>query len=175
MTSIPRSASPVLAPFDLDDSAAGPAVRPAAPAAALDTYPLVVVPAEKLHATAAFYRRLFDMKPVFESTWFVALGRPGAAADAIGLALMAHDHPSSPPGDETFDGRGMLQTVQVADAAAAHDRARAAGVPITYPLTVEAWGQRRFQVRDPSGTAVDVVEQIAPQAGYWEAYALPAR
>ncbi|KYF52605.1 hypothetical protein BE08_44180 [Sorangium cellulosum] len=135
----------------------------------------MVVPAEKLHATAEFYRRLFDMKPVFESTWFVALGRPGAAADAIGLALMAHDHPSSPPGNEAFDGRGMLQTVQVADAAAAHDRARAAGVPITYPLTVEAWGQRRFQVRDPSGTAVDVVEQIAPQAGYWEAYALPSR
>ncbi|WP_437874396.1 VOC family protein [Sorangium sp. So ce513] len=175
MTSIPRSAPPVLAPFNPDDRAAGPAARPAAPAAALDTYPLVVVPAEKLRATADFYRRLFGMEPVSESTWFVALGRPGAAADAIGLALMAHDHPSSPPGSETFDGRGMLQTVQVADAAAAHDRARAAGVPITHPLTVEAWGQRRFQVRDPSGMAVDVVEQIAPQAGYWDAYALPAR
>ena len=39
-----------------------------------------------------------------------------------------------------------------------------------HPLTDEPWGQRRLMVRDPSGIAVDVVEQIAPVPGFWDAY-----
>ena len=43
-----------------------------------------------------------------------------------------------------------------------------AGVKITYPLTDEAWGQRRFGLTDPNGMYIDVVEQIDPQEGFWE-------
>ena len=32
------------------------------------------------------------------------------------------------------------------------------------------WGQRRFAVYDPSGTWVDVIEQIDPEPGFWEKY-----
>jgi len=35
-----------------------------------------------------------------------------------GIAFMAADHPSQPPGPETFTGKGMFLTLQVADAAA---------------------------------------------------------
>jgi uncharacterized glyoxalase superfamily protein PhnB len=34
----------------------------------------------------------------------------------------------------------------------------AAGVEITYPLTDEAWGLRRFFMRDPDGTIVNVTQ-----------------
>jgi uncharacterized glyoxalase superfamily protein PhnB len=37
-------------------------------------------------------------------------------------------------------------------------RALAAGAEITYPMTDEDWGLRRFFVRDPSGAIVNVTQ-----------------
>lgn len=88
----------------------------------------------------------------------------------ITLGLMTADHPSRPPGPEEFDGKGMIMTLQVEDAAAEHKRLQAEGAPIVYGLAEEPWGQRRFMVRDPSGIPVDVVEQVEPASGFWEKY-----
>lgn len=133
-----------------------------------DSYPVIVIPAEKLPATRDFYVSQLGLVAVFESTWFMALGHRGDGA--IAVALMAHDHPSSPPGPETFSGRGMFVTLQVVDAHAALRELERAGIQPVHPLTDEAWGQRRFAVRDPAGTLVDVVQQIAPAPGFWEKY-----
>lgn len=86
------------------------------------------------------------------------------------IAFMAPDHPSQPPGPERFNGKGMLITVQVPDAAAEFDRLIRGGVSVTYPLRDEPWGQRRFGLPDPSGTWVDVVQQIDPAPGFWDKY-----
>jgi hypothetical protein len=44
---------------------------------------------------------------------------------------------------------------------------------IIHDLKTEAWGQRRFTMRDPAGTAVDVVQSDAIEAerGYDEHFA----
>jgi hypothetical protein len=44
------------------------------------------------------------------------------------------------------------------------------GLPISYALKTEPFGQKRFGFSDPSGLWVDVVEQTEPQTGYWEKY-----
>jgi hypothetical protein len=31
-------------------------------------------------------------------------------------------------------------------------------------------GQRRFALRDPAGTWLDIVEQIEPAPGFWDPY-----
>ena len=51
-----------------------------------------------------------------------------------------------------------------------HQHFTRGGGPVAYPLTRESFGQHRFGLRDPSGLWVDVVEQIAPQDGYWDRY-----
>jgi len=43
---------------------------------------------------------------------------------------MASDHPSKPPGPETFNGKGMFLTVQVEDAAAEFERLKGGGLAI---------------------------------------------
>jgi uncharacterized glyoxalase superfamily protein PhnB len=83
---------------------------------------------------------------------------------------MAPDHPSQPPGPERFSGEGVFLTFQVADARAEFERLRDAGRPIVYPLRDEPWGQRRFALRDPAGTWLDIVEQIEPVPGFWDPY-----
>ena len=132
----------------------------------LDTYPLFTV--SQLKQSREFFVRSFGLHVVFEASWVVMLSH--ADGGSISVGLMSSDHPSSPPGPETFDGRGMLLTLQVDDARALHARLTAEGVPIAHPLTDAPWGQRRFMVTDPSGIAVDVVQQIEPASGFWDPY-----
>ena len=134
----------------------------------LDTYPLVTVTA--LEESRDFFVKFFGMSLVFEASWVVMLARKEGGH--IVLGLMAADHPSNPPGPETFGGRGMILTWQVEDAAKAFADAQKLGAPVAYGLAEEPWGQRRFVLRDPSGILVDVVEQIEPAPGFWERYML---
>lgn len=131
-----------------------------------DLYSIIVT--EKRAECRDFYVRWFGFEIVFEASWFVYLA--GSGERSFGLAFMSPDHPSVPPGPKTFGGQGMFITLQVEDAAAEHDRLRAAGLPVEYALRDEPWGQRRFAVVDPSGTWIDVVQQIEPQPGFWEPY-----
>ncbi len=138
----------------------------------LDHYPIITTPA--LLACRDFYVRHFGFEARFESTWFVYLHRPAQGADEspMSLAFMSPDHPSAPPGPEVFSGLGAILCLQVPNAQALHDRLLAEGVPITYSVRREDWGQVRFDCRDPSGLILDICEQVEPAPGYWERYML---
>ena len=131
-----------------------------------DLYSIVVT--ERRAECRDFYVRWFGFQVVFEASWFVYLAATGDRP--FGLAFMAPDHPSRPPGRDPFNGKGLLLTLQVEDATAEFGRLKGGGVEIAYPLHDEPWGQRRFAVHDPSGIWVDVIQQIDPAPGFWEQY-----
>ncbi|MGH7324513.1 MAG: VOC family protein [Candidatus Rokuibacteriota bacterium] len=131
-----------------------------------DAYPIVVT--DKLTECRDFYTRWFGFQIAFEASWFVYLASAGDPPH--GIAFMAADHPSQPPGPETFTGKGMFLTFQVADVAMEFKRLLEAGVRIAYPLRGEPWGQRRFGLLDPAGMWVDIVQHIDPEPGYWDKY-----
>jgi uncharacterized glyoxalase superfamily protein PhnB len=136
-------------------------------------YPLVTTPATV--EARDFYVRHFGFTVLFEASWFVYLsGEVEEGARAAAIAFMHPDHPSRPPGPEPFDGRGMVVTIEVADARAAFDSLRRSDAPIVHPLTDEDWGQRRFMTRDPAGVLIDVVEQTSPAPGYWDQFPAPS-
>jgi uncharacterized glyoxalase superfamily protein PhnB len=127
-----------------------------------------VIATDQLSECRDFYVHWFHFEVVFEASWFVYLASKGD--HSLGIAFMSPEHPSRPPGPERFSGHGMFLTLQVADATAEYVRLRAAGAPIVYELRDEPWGQRRFALRDPSNTFVDIVEQIEPAPGFWDEY-----
>jgi catechol 2,3-dioxygenase-like lactoylglutathione lyase family enzyme len=131
-----------------------------------DAYPIIVT--DKLTECRDFYTRWFGFQIAFEASWFVYLA--SGEDRPHGLAFMASDHPSQPPGPETFSGHGVFLTFQVADAALEFKRLQAAGLRMAYPLRDEPWGQRRFGVLDPAGLWVDIVQHIDPKPGYWDKY-----
>ncbi len=131
-----------------------------------DLYSIIVT--DKHVACRDFYVQWLGFRVVFEASWFVYLATAGA--HPFGIAFMAPDHPSRPPGPERFNGKGMFVTVQVADATAEFDRLSRGGLSIAYPLRDEPWGQRRFALYDPSGTWVDVIQPIDPAPGFWDTY-----
>lgn len=132
----------------------------------LDSYPVIVTARHK--DCVAFYQRWLQAEVLFEASWFALLTLPGEPGARV--AFMAPDHPSTPPGAEVFTGEGLFLTFQVEDAAAEYERLRAAGAPLAYDLTTERWGQRRFALKDPAGTWLDIVEQVEPEAGFWDPY-----
>jgi catechol 2,3-dioxygenase-like lactoylglutathione lyase family enzyme len=131
-----------------------------------DAYPIIVT--DRLTECRDFYTRWLGFQIAFEASWFVYLASPGDRP--YGVAFMAADHPSQPPGPETFSGKGMLLTLQVTDAASEYERLSRAGMPVAYRLKDEPWGQRRFAVLDPAGTWVDVVQHIEAAPGFWDKY-----
>ena len=62
------------------------------------------------------------------------------------MNIVGNDDPSAP---------GI--SVEVADVDAVHARAVEQGREIVYPLRDEEWGVRRFMLREPSGTVVNVL------------------
>lgn len=132
----------------------------------LATYPLITV--RNMRTSRDFFVKHFGFDVIFEANWVVMLGN--SESGDVTLGLMATNHPTNPPGPEVFDGLGMIVTIQVRNAAKAAAELKEKGVEIFYDVHVEAWGQRRFTLRDPSGVIVDVVEQTRPEEGYWEKY-----
>jgi catechol 2,3-dioxygenase-like lactoylglutathione lyase family enzyme len=130
-----------------------------------DFYPIIVT--DKLAACRDFYVRWFGLAIGFESSWFILLYSADGHAS---LAFMRPDHPSAPPGPESFNGKGMCLEFEVADARAEYERLIREGAVITYDLCDEPFGQRRFGLYDPAGTWIDVVEQIEPASGWWDKY-----
>ena len=130
-----------------------------------DRYPIVVT--EHKVACRDFWQRYLGLDVLFDSDWFVLLGD---AQQGSVVAFMSPDHPSAPPGPDTFSGLGMCLEIEVEDARQALADFQSRGGAVASPLSDEPFGQRRFGLRDPSGLWVDVVEQIAPQQGYWDRY-----
>lgn len=130
-----------------------------------DFYPIIVTP--KLFECRDFYRRWFGFEVGFESSWFIWMS---STEGTRSLAFMHPDHPSAPPGPEPFSGLGMCLEFQVENVHAEYERFKSEGASIEYSLRDEPFGQRRFGLHDPAGVWIDVVQQIASAAGYWEKY-----
>jgi uncharacterized glyoxalase superfamily protein PhnB len=73
--------------------------------------------------------------------------------------------PSNPSAQVTIVGNDDMAapgiSVEVADVDAAHAQAVEQGLEIAYPLRDEEWGVRRFMLREPGGTVVNVLSHRA--------------
>ena len=118
-----------------------------------DRYPIVVT--QEVMACRDFWVRHLGFEVVFENGWFCYLAANGAS-----VGFMSPDHPSAPPGPEPYEA-GISFELEVADATAALAEVRATGREPDYPLTGEAFGQRRFSLRDPSGLWINIVQQMS--------------
>ncbi|MBX9422411.1 VOC family protein [Streptomyces lateritius] len=93
---------------------------------------------------------------------FVSLTRPDAAVDVV---LLRRGTEVLPPEQRDRRATGLILALTVSDLAAEEARLRAAGAPITMPLREEPWGERLFQLTDPNGVVVQLVEWAAADGG----------
>lgn len=57
-------------------------------------------------------------------------------------------------------GEGLLIAFVVDDIDSEYDRLRGEGVPIETPIETEEWGERYFQMTDPNGIVIQLVQWV---------------
>ena len=99
---------------------------------------------ERPAETREFFVELLGFEVAMDLGWVMTLASPTNPTAQV--TVIANDDPAAP---------GI--SVEVDDVDAVHARAAELGLEIAYPLRDEKWGVRRFMLREPSGTMVNVV------------------
>ncbi|MEO1494327.1 MAG: VOC family protein [Pseudomonadota bacterium] len=94
----------------------------------------------------AFYGDLLGLDVLMDFGWIRTYGGPAETRVQISIASEGGSGTPVPDLSIEVDNVDEIQR-----------RARAAGFEITYPLTDEPWGVRRFFVRDPFGQIVNIL------------------
>jgi len=109
---------------------------------------------DNLQASRAFYTGLLGFEVAMDEIGFLMVASPSNRTAQV--ILCSRDVEMMDP-----LARESRMSVEVADVDAVYAQAVAEGQPIVYPLTDEPWGIRRFFVRDPDGTVINVNSHIA--------------
>src|SRR3954470_21183028 len=102
------------------------------------------IKSEKPADTRDFFVDLLGFEVAMDLGWVATVASPTNASAQI--TIVGSDDRSAP---------GI--SVEVTDVDAVHARAVEQGLEIEYPLRDEEWGVRRFMLREPSGTIVNVL------------------
>src|ERR687898_1699134 len=94
--------------------------------------------------TRDFFVDLLGFEVVMDIGWVVTVASPSNRSAQV--TIVGNDDMAAP---------GI--SVEVDDVDAVHARAVEQGFEIAYSLRDEEWGVRRFMLREPSGTLVNVV------------------
>jgi catechol 2,3-dioxygenase-like lactoylglutathione lyase family enzyme len=97
--------------------------------------------------TRDFFVDLFGFEVAMDRGWVTTLASPDNPS--VQITIISADDMAAP---------GI--TVGVADVDAIHAKAVERGLEIAYPLRDEEWGVRRFMLRDPNGTVINVVSHL---------------
>lgn len=95
-------------------------------------------------ATRDFFVDILGFEVAMDLDWVVTVTSPANPSAQVNIISN---------GDMAAPGI----SVEVADVDAAHARAVELGAEVVYPLRDEEWGVRRFMLREPSGTVVNVL------------------
>ncbi|MGO4747244.1 VOC family protein [Streptomyces sp. 2MCAF27] len=110
-------------------------------------------------ASSAFLVEHFGFHEEMAADGFASLTRDDLAMNVIFLRRGLETLPADQRDEHAA---GLIVAFVVEDLEGELARLRAEGVTITMPLTEEEWGERAFQVRDPNGVIVQLVDWNGP-------------
>lgn len=113
-------------------------------------------------ASATFIKQHFGFTEEMSADGFVSLSRSDAGFNLIflktGLKSFKPAHLQGHRAD------GLLIVFVVDDIDSEYARLQAEGVTITTPIETEPWGERFFQVTDPNGVVLQLVQWMTDHA-----------
>ncbi|MCF2969975.1 VOC family protein [Synechococcus sp. Nb3U1] len=113
---------------------------------------------DDVNASATFLKQHFGFSEEMSADGFVSLSRKDVGFNIIflrtGLESFKPIHLRGHKAD------GLLIALVVDDIDTEYDRIQAEGVKITTTIETEPWGERFFQVSDPNGIVIQLVQWI---------------
>lgn len=113
-------------------------------------------------ASGAFLVEHFGFTEDMAADGFASLSREDAGMNVV---FLRRGLPTLPADQRDDHACGLILAFVVEDLEGELTRLQAEDVTITMPLTEEEWGERAFQVRDPNGVIVQLVDWNAPTPG----------
>lgn len=111
---------------------------------------------EDVAASASFLSTHFGFTEAMSAEGFVSMTRPDAGFNIIylkrGLPTLKPEYLKTRTAD------GLLVVFVVEDVDAEYARLQREGAPVLTPIETESWGERYFQVRDPNGVIIQLVQ-----------------
>lgn len=104
------------------------------------------IAADDVPGVRTFYEALFGLSSVMDQGWIVTLASDEVAR--VQLSIASEGGSGAPVPD---------MSIEVDDVDATYARAKAMGAEITYDITDEPWGVRRFFTRDPAGKLLNIL------------------
>ncbi|EYB69595.1 hypothetical protein DEIPH_ctg004orf0116 [Deinococcus phoenicis] len=111
-----------------------------------------------VRASAEFLKRHFGFVQEMDHEGVASLTRADAGFNLIFLQTGLSTF--KPPQIAGNAGQGLLVVFVVDDIDAEYTRLQAEGVPVVTPIETEPWGERYFQVSDPNGVMVQLVQWV---------------
>lgn len=108
-----------------------------------------ILPTAGAEASRDFYVGVLGLEVVMDHGWITTFAVPGRPS--VQLSVLDRDA-AAPVNPAVSIGVSGVDAVDALYAAVIE-----AGADVVYPLTDEPWGVRRFFVRDPAGTVLNVV------------------
>jgi len=113
-------------------------------------------------ASSEFFSTHLGFREQMAADGFASLTREDAAMDVIflrrGIEVL-------PEGVRDQHAAGVIVALVVDDLDDELTRLSAEGVEITMGLREEEWGERLFQVTDPNGIVIELIQWVTPAAG----------
>jgi uncharacterized glyoxalase superfamily protein PhnB len=116
---------------------------------------------DDVSASAEFVKQHFGFKEEMSAEGFVSLSRPDAGFNLIFLQTRLKSFKPAHLSEHQADG--LLIVFVVNDIDREYTRLQSEGVTITTPIDTEPWGERFFQVTDPNGVVLQLVQWITEQ------------
>lgn len=107
---------------------------------------------DDLEACKKFYQEFLGMDLVMDLGWILTFAAPENPTAQINV----HQN----EGAETKDSQSVFLSIEVSDVDGMYERAKKMRYSISYPITDESWGVRRFFVQDPSGATVNLLKHL---------------
>lgn len=112
-------------------------------------------------ASAAFARDHLGFAVDMEADGFVSMSRPDTG---FNLIFLRTGLPTFKPQRLSGHADGLLVVLVVDDVDGEYERLQREGAPIETPIETEPWGERYFQVTDPNGVTIQLVQWVGEAA-----------
>jgi uncharacterized glyoxalase superfamily protein PhnB len=112
-----------------------------------------------VEASSRFLVEHFGFREQMAADGFASLSREDTGMHVV---FLRRGLPTLPADQRDVHATGLILAFEVEDLEGELARLQAEGVAITMPLTPEEWGERAFQVCDPNGVIVQLVDWNGP-------------
>ncbi|RMH60838.1 MAG: glyoxalase [Calditrichaeota bacterium] len=102
----------------------------------------------KMEASKKFYSEFVGLTCAMDMGWIVTFISESNPTAQINFLLSDK---------KSIDNSNVAISIEASDVEQLYKKARAGNMKIIYPLTVEAWGVKRFFVQDPNGVTVNIM------------------